>query len=390
MKESIVIKNLGPIKDISIEQIKPITVLVWESGSWKSTLMKVISLFRWIYKMHNIRSYLKHSKISKSPFRFRMERYIVDAGLEAFINDNTEINYTVSFWNEKYTLSFLKWKLNGTTNSNLIKPNNLYYTKLGFIAETRSVIPLWNQVGSLSWWKLWFFFHEVFKDFKLSADNLDGKRLEVSHLWLKFFTKKSGGIKKYFIQGNDNNYEIELKNSSSGAQNSIPILLIAQHFSKAFEFNVAFNRAVLDIIADSNNIVKFQPITNLWDIPKKVYLHIEEPELSLFPDAQCQLIDDLIKECFVDKGNNMELMLSTHSPYVINYFNLLIERWEQKKKDNTTGRVNFDDVAVYEVEEGKLVDLKLKNKKLINTNILSDTINNIYNEYDKLKYVNNI
>ena len=109
MKESIVIKNLGPIKDISIEQIKPITVLVWESGSWKSTLMKVISLFRWIYKMHNIRSYLKHSKISKSPFRFRMERYIVDAGLEAFINDNTEINYTVSFWNEKYTLSFLKW-----------------------------------------------------------------------------------------------------------------------------------------------------------------------------------------------------------------------------------------------------------------------------------------
>jgi hypothetical protein len=37
------------------------------------------------------------------------------------------------------------------------------------------------------------------------------------------------------------------------------------------------------------------------------------------------------------------------------------------------------------VEEGKLVDLKLKNKKLINTNILSDTINNIYNEYDKLK-----
>lgn len=385
MKESIVIKNLGPIKDISIEQIKPITVLVWESGSWKSTLMKVISLFRWIYKMHNIRSYLKHSKISKSPFRFRMERYIVDAGLEAFINDNTEINYTVSFWNEKYTLSFLKWKLNGTTNSNLIKPNNLYYTKLGFIAETRSVIPLWNQVGSLSWWKLWFFFHEVFKDFKLSADNLDGKRLEVSHLWLKFFTKKSGGIKKYFIQGNDNNYEIELKNSSSGAQNSIPILLIAQHFSKAFEFNVAFNRAVLDIIADSNNIVKFQPITNLWDIPKKVYLHIEEPELSLFPDAQCQLIDDLIKECFVDKGNNMELMLSTHSPYVINYFNLLIKRWDQKKKDNTTGRVNFDDVAVYEMEEGKLVDLKLKNKRLINTNILSDTINNIYNEYDKLK-----
>ena len=39
MKESIVIKNLGPLKDISIEEIKPFTVFIGESGSGKSTLI---------------------------------------------------------------------------------------------------------------------------------------------------------------------------------------------------------------------------------------------------------------------------------------------------------------------------------------------------------------
>jgi len=46
MKESIHIKNLGPIKDIQILEIKPFTVLIGDSGSGKSTLMKVIALFR--------------------------------------------------------------------------------------------------------------------------------------------------------------------------------------------------------------------------------------------------------------------------------------------------------------------------------------------------------
>jgi AAA15 family ATPase/GTPase len=46
MKESIHIKNLGPIKDILIEDIKPLTVLIGESGSGKSTLMKAIALLK--------------------------------------------------------------------------------------------------------------------------------------------------------------------------------------------------------------------------------------------------------------------------------------------------------------------------------------------------------
>ena len=62
MGESIKIVNFGPIKEIEIAQVKPFMVLVGESGSGKSTIMKVLSLFRWIYKRINLRSYLRHSQ----------------------------------------------------------------------------------------------------------------------------------------------------------------------------------------------------------------------------------------------------------------------------------------------------------------------------------------
>ena len=58
MKESITVRNFGPLKDVRIEDIKPLTVFIGESASGKSTLMKVIVLMRYIYKMVNIRSYL--------------------------------------------------------------------------------------------------------------------------------------------------------------------------------------------------------------------------------------------------------------------------------------------------------------------------------------------
>ena len=71
MKEYITIKEFGPLKNIENLEIKPFTVLIGESASGKSTLMKVVAMMRYIHKMANIRSYLKHSKIAKSPFRMR-------------------------------------------------------------------------------------------------------------------------------------------------------------------------------------------------------------------------------------------------------------------------------------------------------------------------------
>ncbi len=384
MKESIHIKNLGPIQDIFIEDIKPLTVLIGESGSGKSTIMKALALFRWLYKMHNIRSYLKRSKVSKSPFRFRMETYFKNCGFEQYLKNSPEITYTVEFPNSrKYTLHFAKNKLTGAGDKDLVQTDDLYYNKLSFISETRNIIPLWADRGaSLTGSYLGFYFHEVYNDFDVASENL--KDLDINYLNLKLSVKKVQSNKKYFIQAPNKEYEIDLKNSSSGTQNAIPVSLIAEHFSKHFNFEESFNRSLLDFLSKTDNLTDFKPVKNLGDIKKKLFIHIEEPELSLFPEAQCELVSDLISKCFVTNLNTIDVIFSTHSPYIINHLNLLIKAHDCNQLVDGA-KIEFEKLAVYQVEDGRISDLIVQNQRIVNTNSLSDTINNIYDKYNQLK-----
>lgn len=97
MDESIKIVNLGPIKEIEIAQIKPFMVLVGESGSGKSTVMKVLSLFRWIYKRVNLRSYLRHSQAKDlKDLTFNMKDLLKFSGIDEYVKENTEIYYEMT------------------------------------------------------------------------------------------------------------------------------------------------------------------------------------------------------------------------------------------------------------------------------------------------------
>lgn len=386
MRESIYIKNLGPIKEIFIENIKPITILIGESGSGKSTLMKAIALFRWLYKMHNIRSYLKHSKMSKTPFRFRMETYLRNCGLEQYLKNNPEIIYTVtSDSGKQHTLKYTNNKLSGTGNKELITENDIYFNKISFISETRNIIPLWSERGaSLTGGYLGFYFHEVYQDFDIASENLKELNLPYLNLKLSVKTTKTTQQKKYSIHSEEDGYEISLKNSSSGTQNAAPITLIAEHFSKHFNFEDAFNHSVLKYLSGTDKLTDFKPIKNLGEIHKKLFIHIEEPELSLYPDAQCQLVNDLINKCFISNRNDIELMFSTHSPYIINHLNLLIKAFDCGKQIENAN-INFDNLIVYQVEDGQIQNLMIQAQRVVNTNPLSDTINNIYDQYSELQ-----
>ena len=84
MKEYITIHNVGPLRHIEQLEILPLTVLIGESAIGKSTLMKVLVLMRYLYKLANIRSFLKHSKITNSPFIIRFESLLKTTNLVAF------------------------------------------------------------------------------------------------------------------------------------------------------------------------------------------------------------------------------------------------------------------------------------------------------------------
>lgn len=61
---------------------------------------------------------------------------------------------------------------------------------------------------------------------------------------------------------------------------------------------------------------------------------VEEPELNLFPTAQTHIIDTLASIC--TKADD-ELIINTHSPYVLSHLNLLLYAWQvaQQHPDRT-------------------------------------------------------
>jgi hypothetical protein len=213
------------------------------------------------------------------------------------------------------------------------------------------------------------------------------ENIDLGFLNLKFALKRTKSGKKYVVQSINNikNFEIDFKNSSSGTQNSVPISIIAKYFSNKFSFDEAFKRSIGKYLLETDSLTDFKGVMNLSDIEKKIFIHIEEPELSLYPDAQCQLMNDLINKCFISNDNTIELFLSTHSPYIINQLNLLIKAYDKNIISTTDGaKFNYDSLAVYQVEDGKLVNLMAQNERLVNTNRLSDTMNDIYDRYNTL------
>ncbi len=359
MKEFIRIKNFGPIKDVCIDPIQPFTLFIGESASGKSTLLKVIALFRYLFKMQNIRSYLKHANISKSPFRFRIDSYLRNCGLEQMVTSDTMVEYGVKFADsgEQYAIKYEGKKLRLGVD---LPVGILSFYKVSFISENRTILTkLSNNVRGRD---LGFYFNETYGDFDEATD--DVKTLDLNYLGFKFDVKVGKNAKKkYYIAPIDATYQpIELRNASSGLQSSTPLIVVAHYFAKYFSFQEAFRRSVLNYLFESEQLTKFQPQTELKDMNKYIHMHIEEPELSLYPTAQRGLIEALVKECFREPkaDRKLSLMIATHSPYILNYLNVLLRSYNRKDD----GRIYLDPkkVAVYLVKNGTAMNLNSQTK----------------------------
>ena len=171
-------------------------------------------------------------------------------------------------------------------------------------------------------------------------------------------------------------------------QTVVPIHLIVEYYAKYFDPKKSMSSSLFQYFNDNDRLTEFSATKNIGDIEQKnVHIMIEEPELNLDPQSQTCLLDFLTNRCFVEEHPyNMTLMLATHSPYMVNYLNILLKRGQTHSVINEgMASISDDQIGVYKVEDGEIYPLIVKaNPVVVDARPMSQVIADIYNMYNEL------
>lgn len=389
-QERLIIKNFGPIVKAEID-IKPFMVFIGESGSGKSVILKLLSLFRWIYKKNALRDIAKNVGIKKELYRLRIDRMLKESGLEDFCVKGSEAHYYVGN-------SCVSITCNGKPH---LKPtqlsNEVILEKISFITDDRFAIPMLvnNQIrGTLP-----YHLEKTFDDFLESFSHLQiNKSVKTKIFDIELSLEKYGIGNRLYI--NLKNSKTQLHNASSGIKSVSIIELISTYFviNKEYMQN-KYTDFIVDIFSKSQNRNPESFLQNLRTIKtnkERYSLFIEEPELSLFPNAQKKLVEYLVNLCFyLDTKKTIQVAFSTHSPYILSSLNCLLLAYEVANKNpNLKEKVktiipnkfwlDINKFNAFKVENGEVFSIIDKETNLILAESIDEVSEEIGETFDKL------
>jgi AAA15 family ATPase/GTPase len=342
--ERLSIKNFGPIINADFE-LKRINVFIGPQGSGKSTIAKVISALR---SYNDIKSdWAEHDFILKLK---------ADYGLASFFQHDSKISLIKN--GEVYSID------NSDRSSMLNEPLSQYYSLPAsvYIPADRALIPLISE-NSFLFISEKIFIQKYITEFGILFQN--GRKL-IKELTVDFLD----GVTYYYENGIDNvklrsGRVIRLTESSSGIQSTLPLLLALLFLSgKAGKKST-----------------------------KSISIAIEEPELSLFPATQAELLKYLLD---IITPLNYHLTITTHSPYTLTTVNNLIYAYQVGQTNSNVNDIvpqklwlNPNDVGAWFVEEGtvrSIVDEENGQIRAEEIDKISDTLNLEYDKIMEMKF----
>lgn len=376
--EKLFIHKFGPIQDVELKEIKQFNVFIGESGSGKSTIMKVLAMMRWIFKMICIRSYLYHSGIERSPFRLKLENILNKNGLNVFLNKESEIQY----YNGDFAIIIADGKIRFPRK---IVPKELLTTqKISYISDKRVIIPD-LAAGNVTLRHNMFYLDDTFLNFQKAIEAIP--QTDMDYLGVKMTVKKTSNAGKRVFVGSlskENGFEnLPVTKASSGIQSSVALHFIMEYFSTKFNNVDALNSTVVNYLATTDNLSKFTPTSNIGSFNhNRISVLLEEPELNLFPKNQWGLMKYLVQSCLMS-ATSLDLTIATHSPYILTALNVMTLAFRAFMKNSMPQQI-YDiyegippldpaKLAAWEVREGSLYPLIDEELQLIDGTYLDST-----------------
>lgn len=393
------IKNFGPIKignqsnDGWID-IKKVTVFIGNQGAGKSTVAKLISTFMWIEKAlvrgdYNKKWFERKNKLKNQYLNYhRLENYFKTNGV-----DNTVIEYEGDAFSIVYEKGSLV--ISEVQNKEYPLPQIMYVpAERNFITYVKTPKELKLSSESLK---------EFLTEFDNAKNEMKGlEKLPINNIGVEY-DKLNDTLN---LKGE--NYKVKLTEASSGFQSLVPLYLVSSYLANSVKKQSETNKETMssdEMQRFKKGVEEIWNNNNLTDEQKRVALSVlsakfnktafinivEEPEQNLFPTSQWQMLQSLLKCNSMNKGN--KLIITTHSPYIINYLSIAIqgEYLENKikkssKKDILLSKlynlipkeslISANNVVVYQLNEkdGSITKLETIDGIPSDKNYLNETL----------------
>ncbi len=407
----LIIRNIGPIKEVDIE-LNKINVIMGPQSSGKSTINKIACYCSWVEKKVSLDKsfdfFLKDKTFITELVRFHK--------LKGYIKSDSYIEYeskVVKFtYDHSLGIPVMEWK-----DSNAFKR-----TKISYIPSERNivaVVPNWMEVklvdnNTRSFMIDWSTARNAYQK---------DKPFDILNLGVKYYYDDS--VDKDFVIINDNT-TIELTNTSSGLQSIIPLVILIDYLTNWIYSNevpnsveninkkeIIINTVIKDYInsnlpeaKDSSEFFKilYYTLINRNDISSSGFeplavsienysrnhwtnLFIEEPEQNLFPSSQRDLMYYLLKQ--VKANEDHRLLLTTHSPYILYALNNCMMGYlvkdnmpEDEAKELLCYPAWIDPklVSVWEIVDGRLRNIQDKDN-IVSENYFDQKMTELTNEY---------
>lgn len=421
-QERLIIKNFGPIVKATID-IKPFMVFIGESGSGKSVILKLLSLFRWIYKQQQL--FYSLELLTKSKVDFETH---INQTLEVELQNSSLVYYFQKGSFASYEINGIIFTLQHDTQPNFTLSNKrdskkISLEKITFITDERAVIPtlLNNSTRNVR-----FPYHltSTYEDFRLAFNELkgDNKQVVIETMGVNLTSIKSTYEQKFVISQDDKPYKISFQDSSSGIKSVSIVELISRYYP--FHFNTQdifvkfygkiapnFTKLLGKSFENVQNATPEEMIMrnfmqnialsleNISNTDARINIFIEEPELNLFPNAQKNLVEHLVYSCFEpprkDKNKTIHIAFSTHSPYILSSLNCLLLAYEVANKNpNLKEKVetiipnkfwlDINKFNAFKVENDEVFSIIDKETNLILAESIDEVSEEIGETFDKL------
>lgn len=405
----LIVHNLGPIQDCEIE-LENFCVLTGPQASGKSTVAKAIFFFRTI-KEDCVSMYIKNQALGAdgSGFSRNLKKQLRSKFMQMFGSSwgmSMDMRLRYEYSRKTYAEVFLKKDSSGTA------PNYIDFRFSKDIQEFLRILARdWNEKSDVEKMA-----EEIFCD---SYENvyIPAGRSMITLLTsqLNYILSIMDDMQKKSIDYCTQNYMeriLKLKNlfssgirgmyyeklsTSSDPVNRLLLQEMMNQIDQILKGKYQYQDGEERLVLEDHSYVKLNYTSSgqqevVWILNlifyyvlenRKVYMILEEPESHLYPQAQSEIAKLL--GMFLRAGNQM--LLTTHSPYILGEINNLLYAGNLAKKaraqvNQVIGEYEQMDsscTSAYYIEKGGLKDIMDEDISLIRNEVI-DGISEVINE----------